>query len=140
MMSERSQVLILLAALVLGSAHGAQHPFPQPPSLPPLSAAIDLASLIAALDAEGAKAVAAGLAVNGSTELTYTYVWQEGFIGSGGDVLPPVQVTVAEALSICDRHARCRGITYSGSNATKAKQHIYFKMDAGIAHSAGLRW
>ena len=48
-----------------------------------------------------------------------------------------MQVTLSEALSICDGHARCRGITYSGSNTTKAKQHVYFKMDAGVAHSHG---
>ena len=48
-----------------------------------------------------------------------------------------MKVTINEALSICDEHPRCRGITYSGSNATKEEEHIYFKMNAGIAHSAG---
>ena len=92
---------------------------PQPPSLPPF---FNETFAIVGKDAR--------------VKLQYQYEWKEGFIGSGGDVVPPATTTVHEALQWCDVDARCRGITYAGAkNATQAK--VYWKMNGGVSKTAG---
>ena len=96
---------------------------PQPPSLPP-AGAVALARPHDSL--AGPRSMVA-----------WTYTWAEGFIGSGGDVAPPVITTLKEALAHCDALARCRGITYAGTNATSGKLNVYFKMGSDVAHASG---
>ena len=111
------RLAMLLATVPI--AHGAYRA-PQPPSLPPI--VLPRSPVLS----HGA-----------APQLQYKYVWQPGFIGAGSDVEPPALMTVSDALSECDADARCRGITYEGSNTTKDKKHIYFKMDDGVEKATG---
>ena len=71
--------------------------------------------------------------------LTYSFVWSEGFIGSGSDVMPPEQLPLQDAIAKCDAEARCRAITYEGSKAPNASEtlNIYFKSVDGVQSSQG---
>ena len=87
--------------LLLASVPSAYRP-PQPPSPP------DEVDLLRSRPLPAAEDVAV------ASTLKYKYEWHEGFIGAGGDVIPPAMATVDEAIARCDVLARCRGITYEG--------------------------
>ena len=58
-------------------------------------------------------------------------------LGAGDDVQPPAIATLREALARCDALARCRGITYEGTNSTTNATRVYFKTSSGVAHGEG---
>ena len=66
----------------------------------------------------------------------HTWVWQNGFIGSGNDVSPPLTLSVKSALSKCDALPRCRAITFAGDNST-ATPKVYFKAVPSVGGSTG---
>ena len=72
--------------------------------------------------------------------IEYHYEWKPGFIGAGGDVALPANTTVKEALARCSALARCRGITYDGSNTTTAPVRAYFKLSADAGGGAKSNW
>ena len=74
---------------------------------------------------------------NASATLKYDFEWQQGFIGSGGDVRPPQNTTLSAALAECDAEPRCRGITYAGAKNSTTTEKIYFKMSDGVSSTAG---
>lgn len=98
---------------------------PVPPSLPPAGAA----PLGSFGPPQGFEAV--------KPALKYSYKWQDGFLGAGDDVQPPAIATLREALARCDALARCRGITYEGTNSTTNATRVYFKTSSGVAHGEG---
>ena len=97
---------------------------PQPPSLPPSGAV--------------------KLPISAShVGLKYSYVWTEGFIGAGGDVEPPAELTVTEALARCDSSPSCRGITYAGANSTRTPVNVRappFSHRVTLAHVLPTLW
>ena len=100
-----------------------------PPSLP--SAPAHLGSPLAMRGTPAAPEAAI------ASLLKYEYKWSAGFIGAGGDVEPPANATVEEALARCDALVRCRGITYAGNKSTSTAQRIYFKIGDGVETAAG---
>jgi hypothetical protein len=63
------------------------------------------------------------------------YLWNQGFIGQGGDVLPPGEYDIETALSICYNMTTCNGITFSGSNST-TRGNVYFKDTSAVIEDA----
>jgi hypothetical protein len=63
------------------------------------------------------------------------YMWNQGFIGQGGDVLPPGEYDIETALSICYNMTTCNGITFSGSNST-TRGNVYFKDTSAVIEDA----
>jgi len=70
-----------------------------------------------------------GQTCNFTNPLAYT--WNQGFIGQGGDVLPPGVYDIETALSICFNMTTCNGITFSGSNST-SRGNVYFKDTSAV--------
>ena len=74
-----------------------------------------------------------GQTCNSSAPLAFE--WRQGFIGAGGDVLPPATFDVAAARALCLSMTNCSGITYSGDNSTTTA-NVYFKDNNNIGDSA----
>jgi hypothetical protein len=110
--------------MILVAVLGLYRP-PQPPSSPSSSAKLTQAT------------PSGWEAAKPAPHLDYKYVWHQGFIGAGGDVEPPANSTVDQALKHCDALARCRGITYSGGKNASGELKIYFKMSDGVSGTAG---
>ena len=70
-----------------------------------------------------------GQTCNFTTPLTY--IWNQGFIGQGGDIQPPGEYDIETALSICFNLTTCNGITFSGSNST-TRGNVYFKDTSAV--------
>ena len=69
-------------------------------------------------------------------------VWKcfQGFVGAGGDVLPPGESAIADAKALCLATPRCIAITYEGDNST-ASANVYYKNGAAIgASDAWVSW
>jgi len=79
-----------------------------------------------------------GQTCNTSGPLVYT--WHQGFVGAGGDILPPRTMDVAAAKALCLASAQCVAITYEGDNSTQSA-NVYFKNGASIgASDAWVSW
>eukprot|EP01046_Picozoa_sp_COSAG06_P082587 COSAG06_NODE_29600_length_553_cov_1.310573_1_plen_110_part_10 len=73
----------------------------------------------------------AALATAAAAAPSWTYTYGPGAIGAGNDVIPPQNMTKADAETRCSALPRCQGITFHGSNTSTAVQKIYFKSSTG---------
>jgi hypothetical protein len=71
------------------------------------------------------------LATAAAAAPSWTYTYGPGAIGAGNDVIPPQNMTKADAETRCSALPRCQGITFHGSNTSTAVQKIYFKSSTG---------
>ena len=55
----------------------------------------------------------------------YTYTYHPGFVDTGHDVIAPANMTRAAAEARCTQLARCRAITYNGTNTTSNTVKVY---------------
>ena len=68
------------------------------------------------------------------------FQWRQGFIGAGGDVIPPGMYDVGVARAMCLNMTDCLGITYTGNNATTSA-NVYFKNNNNIgADDSWVSW